>query len=111
MNFSRIFKNSKKGKEMFKNRIKKELELLQEPPPGISAWPKEDRLNQFEAVIQGPTGTPYEGGIFRLKIDLTERLIFYSFYTHRYPVDPPSVHFITPIYHPNIDSGLFNFSF
>jgi hypothetical protein len=47
------------------------------------------------AVIQGPTGTPYEGGAFKLEILVPDR----------YPFEPPKIRFSTPIYHPNIDSG------
>lgn len=28
-----------------------------------------------------------------------------DFLCHRYPFEPPKVNFVTPIYHPNIDSG------
>ena len=46
-------------------------------------------------VIQGPTGSPYAGGSFKLEILVPDR----------YPFEPPKIRFITPIYHPNIDSG------
>eukprot|EP00743_Colponemidia_sp_Colp-15_P007088 GILK01007647.1.p1 GENE.GILK01007647.1~~GILK01007647.1.p1 ORF type:complete len:225 (+),score=15.12 GILK01007647.1:51-725(+) len=76
-------------------RLKRELAMLQsEPPPGITAWPKEDSIDVLEAQIQGPIDTPYEGGVFKLEIVIPER----------YPFEPPKVHFVTPIYHPNIDS-------
>jgi hypothetical protein len=47
------------------------------------------------AVIQGPAGTVYEGGSFKLQVDVPDR----------YPFEPPKIRFTTPIYHPNIDSG------
>lgn len=46
-------------------------------------------------MIQGPTGSPYSGGRFKLEILVPDR----------YPFEPPKIRFITPIYHPNIDSG------
>ena len=49
----------------------------------------------FPAVIQGPAGTVYEGGSFKLQVDVPDR----------YPFEPPKIRFTTPIYHPNIDSG------
>lgn len=46
-------------------------------------------------AIQGPDGTPYEKGVFKLEIGIPER----------YPLEPPKVRFLTQIYHPNIDEG------
>lgn len=64
--------------------------------PGISAWPREEdsRLDVIDAEITGAVDTPYQGGIFRLELNIPPE----------YPLKPPRVRFITPIYHPNIDS-------
>ncbi len=43
-------------------------------------------------MIFGPVESPYEGGIFFLKINLVE-----------HPFKPPLIKFITKVYHPNID--------
>eukprot|EP00002_Diphylleia_rotans_P023693 TRINITY_DN4661_c0_g1_i2.p1 TRINITY_DN4661_c0_g1~~TRINITY_DN4661_c0_g1_i2.p1 ORF type:complete len:225 (+),score=58.64 TRINITY_DN4661_c0_g1_i2:45-719(+) len=81
---------------MFQSRLKRELEMLEkDPPQGVSAWLKEDRLDALEANIEGPPETPYERGVFRLDVVLSQR----------YPMEPPKVSFVTPIYHPNIDEG------
>ncbi|XP_075298890.1 ubiquitin-conjugating enzyme E2 T isoform X2 [Opisthocomus hoazin] len=45
--------------------------------------------------ILGGADTPYEKGIFNLEIIVPER----------YPFEPPKIRFLTPIYHPNIDSA------
>ena len=42
----------------------------------------------------GPKDTPYENGIFKLKIIIP----------NDYPFKPPTITFITKIYHPNISS-------
>jgi ubiquitin-protein ligase len=42
--------------------------------------------------IKGPSDTPYEDGIFKIKVNITES----------YPFNPPELTFITKIYHPNI---------
>jgi ubiquitin-conjugating enzyme E2 T len=78
------------------SRIRKELEMLAtDPGPGISAWPANDNnMMQLEAQIQGPQDSPYQEGLYTLKIDIPDR----------YPFEPPRVRFLTPIYHPNIDS-------
>lgn len=76
--------------------MRRELKLLEsDPPPGISAWPEGDSLTKFHAQIRGPEDSPYAKGIFKLEILIPER----------YPCDPPKIHFLTPIYHPNIDTG------
>ena len=75
-------------------RIVKETQrLLSEPAPGISATPYRDNLRYFNIIIAGPTGSPYESGIFKLELFLPEQ----------YPMESPKVRFLTKIYHPNID--------
>ena len=49
--------------------------------PGISATPYQDNLRYFNVIIQGPQQSPYEGGIFKLELFLTED----------YPMAPPKV--------------------
>ena len=55
----------------------------------ISARLKEENLFEWEASIQGPPGTPYEGGTFTLDLS----------FPVRYPYLPPKVTFKTKIYH------------
>ncbi|XP_009068751.1 PREDICTED: ubiquitin-conjugating enzyme E2 T, partial [Acanthisitta chloris] len=49
----------------------------------------------LRAQIIGGADTPYEKGVFNLEIIVPER----------YPFEPPKIRFLTPIYHPNIDSA------
>jgi len=67
--------------------------LAKDPPPGISAIPDETNCRYFHIVMAGPKGSPYEGGLFKLEMFLPEN----------YPLSPPTVRFLTKIYHPNID--------
>ena len=67
--------------------------LTQDPPAGITAGPvSENDLFVWEAVLIGPEGTEYEGGI------LTARLTFPA----DYPMSPPKMTFTCPMWHPNI---------
>lgn len=76
-------------------RLRKEYDQMQNDyTPNLSAAPVNDDLYQWEAIILGPTETPYEGGIFKLNISILLD----------YPFKPPIVTFKTKIYHPNINS-------
>ncbi|NXN16218.1 UBE2T enzyme, partial [Indicator maculatus] len=79
------------------SRLQRELSLLAtEPPPGITCWQHHhSQLDELRAQILGGADTPYEKGIFNLEIVVPER----------YPFEPPKIRFLTPIYHPNIDSA------
>uniref|UniRef100_A0A6C0HGH0 UBC core domain-containing protein n=1 Tax=viral metagenome TaxID=1070528 RepID=A0A6C0HGH0_9ZZZZ len=76
-------------------RLNAELkEMTTNPPTNCSAGPINDNMTQWQATIMGPEGSPYQGGIFNLKIDFPEN----------YPFKPPRVMFTTKIYHCNINS-------
>lgn len=86
--------SSSSGPQELPRRIVKETErILKNPIPGISAVPKEDNPRHFDIQIQGPKGSCYENGVFKLELFLPED----------YPMVPPKVHFLSKIYHPNID--------
>uniref|UniRef100_A0A5K1UGT3 Ubiquitin-conjugating enzyme E2 T n=2 Tax=Macaca TaxID=9539 RepID=A0A5K1UGT3_MACMU len=78
------------------SRLKRELHMLAtEPPPGITCWQDKDQMDDLRAQILGGANTPYEKGVFKLEVIIPER----------YPFEPPQIRFLTPIYHPNIDSA------
>ncbi|GMI56817.1 hypothetical protein ScalyP_jg9323 [Parmales sp. scaly parma] len=79
-----------------KARINKDLSIMKSsPPPGVSCWPTDESdLTALTARVEGPPDTPYSAGIFILSVQ----------FGMRYPFAPPSVRFITPVYHPNIDA-------
>lgn len=66
--------------------------LTTDPPEGITAGPvTEDDLFVWEAMIQGPEGTPYEGGVFPAELK----------FPRDYPLMPPTMKFLCDIWHPN----------
>jgi len=74
--------------------------LLTNPPDGITAGPvSEDDLFVWEALIQGPEGTPFEGGIFPAELKFPKD----------YPLNPPKMKFLGEIWHPNGKGSRSNF--
>lgn len=74
--------------------LKRQLtELRKRPVDGFSAGLKdESNLFEWEIMIIGPNDTLYEGGFLKAE------LIF----PPEYPLLPPKMKFITPMWHPNI---------
>jgi ubiquitin-conjugating enzyme E2 D/E len=77
-------------------RIMKDIEIIHMTnDKNISAMPNNDsNIKKWTATIIGPDNSPYEGGIFKLNIEIP----------NDYPFKPPHITFITKIYHPNISS-------
>ena len=66
--------------------------LTNHPPDGITAGPvSEDDLLRWEALIEGPEGTPFEGGIFPAELKFPKD----------YPLSPPTMRFTGWMFHPN----------
>lgn len=55
---------------------------------------EESDMFNWEAIIKGPQETPYANGLFHLSINIPSD----------YPYKPPYIRFITPIFHPNVNS-------
>lgn len=66
--------------------------LSQEKLDGVDMVMNADDPLDIQALIQGPTDTPYEGGTYRVKICLGAD----------FPAQPPRAFFMTRIFHPNI---------
>ncbi|KAI9659773.1 MAG: Ubiquitin-conjugating enzyme E2 7 [Trizodia sp. TS-e1964] len=72
--------------------------LTTDSPDGITAGPvDESDYFVWEALIQGPDGTPFEGGVFPATLTFPKD----------YPINPPTMKFNPPLFHPNVyASGL-----
>jgi ubiquitin-conjugating enzyme E2 S len=79
--------------------IAKEVrKLASSPPAGVTFIPNpEENIAEIFADLEGPADTPFEGGVFRIKLVIGRD----------YPASPPKGFFITKIYHPNVaqDTG------
>ncbi|KAK8455658.1 hypothetical protein SEVIR_4G157600v4 [Setaria viridis] len=74
-------------------QLAKELKNLDDSPPeGIKVSVNDDDFTTIFADIEGPAGTPYENGVFRMKLLLSRD----------FPQSPPKGFFLTKIFHPNI---------
>lgn len=82
---------------MAESKIKSEIETLIADHSGYYKVNPNWQANPFDIEIRmkGPNNSPYEGGEFRLKF----------LFTTNFPFKPPTVKFITKIYHPEIDSS------
>lgn len=73
----------------------KELEQLStESLEGIKLITNDANLLDLQAIIDGPAGTPYAGGQFRVRLSLQKD----------FPANPPKGYFMTKIFHPNVSS-------
>ncbi|KAH8174655.1 prion-inhibition and propagation domain-containing protein [Sarocladium implicatum] len=57
--------------------------------------PIDDRLDRLLGTIKGPSDTPYQGGIFHVRLNLEPT----------YPMKAPRAWFLTKILHPNVDQN------
>ncbi|RDX46053.1 hypothetical protein OH76DRAFT_1407407 [Lentinus brumalis] len=77
-------------------RLMRELnELRTNPPDGIRVVVNEDNMLDVTGIVEGPEGTPYAGGYFRVRFNFTEE----------FPAAPPKCWFATKIFHPNVSTA------
>lgn len=66
--------------------------LQQEKLDGVQFVPNHEDPMDVQAIVEGPTQTPYEGGSYVVKIVIGAE----------FPLQPPRAVFLTKIFHPNI---------
>ncbi|KAK0201012.1 ubiquitin-conjugating enzyme [Desarmillaria ectypa] len=74
-------------------------ELTKHPVEGFSAGlVDDDNMFEWEIMVIGPADTIYEGGFFKAQLT----------FPPEYPLLPPKMRFVTPMWHPNIypDGGV-----
>jgi ubiquitin-protein ligase len=86
-------KKSKSTSSPARKRLMRDFQkMINDKDSGVSAAPVDANIFQWSAVLFGPKDTPWEGGTFHLIMDFTEE----------YPNKPPSVKFVTKMFHPNV---------
>ena len=77
-------------------RLSKELKEVSkdDKTSGVKAVAVGGDLRQLKGRINGPVGSPYQGGVFDIDIQIPKQ----------YPFEPPKMKFTTKIWHPNISS-------
>ncbi|XP_030741613.1 ubiquitin-conjugating enzyme E2 C-like isoform X1 [Echinops telfairi] len=76
-------------------RLQQELmTLMMSGDKGISAFPESDNLFKWIVTIHRAAGTVYKGLRYKLSLE----------FPSGYPYNAPTVKFLTPCYHPNVDT-------
>lgn len=80
------FKRDHDVSSMYFHRVRSDIEdIMTDPPPLIYIAPEENDITQINALVVGPSDTPYEGGFLRFRIVCP----------NEYPIEPPRVCFLT----------------
>jgi len=83
-----------KSSKIIENHLK-DLQREAIPNLGITVGLIEkDNIYEWKFTMLGPKDTPYKGGLFKLKIKFPKD----------FPLHAPSIYFINPIYHVNVNS-------
>mmetsp|Transcript_36805 Transcript_36805/g.68514 ORF Transcript_36805/g.68514 Transcript_36805/m.68514 type:complete len:201 (+) Transcript_36805:108-710(+) len=81
--------------KVFNLLVRQMTVLQQEKLDGVHFVPNHEDPLDVQAIVEGPTQTPYEGGTYRVKIVIGAE----------FPQQPPRAVFLTKIFHPNISQN------
>lgn len=87
--------SSRDGHSVTKRLQKELMALVMTTDQGVSAFPEGDNMFKWIGTIRGPVGTVYEDLVYKLSLE----------FPSTYPYSPPTVRFVTPCFHPNVDSA------
>ncbi|CAA0828496.1 Ubiquitin-conjugating enzyme E2 5 [Striga hermonthica] len=72
---------------------RRDMDVMKLMMSDYSVEPIEDGINKFNVEFYGPKESPYEGGFWKVRVDLPDA----------YPYKSPSIVFVNKIFHPNVD--------
>lgn len=76
-------------------KVTQELtDLMTSPPEGVKVTINDEDITDITVLIRGPEDTPFEGGVFKIKMKLGPD----------FPSAPPKGAFVTKIFHPNVST-------
>lgn len=78
--------------QIIRGVVREMQDLVANAPEGIKVQINDDDVTDIQAHIDGPAGTPYMSGVFRVKLTLGKD----------FPQSPPKAYFLTRIFHPNV---------
>ncbi|KAL3270266.1 hypothetical protein HHI36_009319 [Cryptolaemus montrouzieri] len=78
--------------QIIRGVVREMQDLVENPPEGIKVHINDEDVTDIQAFIDGPAGTPYAGGVFKVKLTLGKA----------FPQEPPKAFFFTKIFHPNV---------
>ena len=62
---------------------------------GCHLFPSQENVLEWRALVEGPADSPFAGGTFALSVRVPQN----------YPLSPPTLRFVTPVYHCNVSDG------
>ncbi|KAJ8037886.1 Ubiquitin-conjugating enzyme E2 S [Holothuria leucospilota] len=81
--------------QVLRQVAKEVAELAKDPLEGVKVYPNDEDITDIQATVEGPAGTPYAGGYFKVRLVLGKD----------FPRAPPKGYFLTKVFHPNVASN------
>ncbi|KAK6153039.1 hypothetical protein DH2020_012678 [Rehmannia glutinosa] len=72
---------------------RRDMDVMKLMMSDYTVEPINDGINEFNVEFHGPKESPYEGGVWKVRVELPDA----------YPYKSPSIGFLNKIFHPNVD--------